>query len=156
MSSSSSNADMRDSVMPTKLDFSLLYLIYKSPVSAVCVEIAHWVGVSRFALTCRRMPETREMSFLNLSFSFVNFFISDFWFLSVFFKVSISDMSSSTWFWRDILSFISAWISMLVAKSLASKRSIISSLDSGIVLLLYCCMNFLLHRWNPYADRYIS
>ena len=41
MSSSSSNADMRDSVMPTKLDFSLLYLIYKSPVSAVCVEIAH-------------------------------------------------------------------------------------------------------------------
>ena len=44
-------------------------------------------------------------------------------------------MSSSTWFWRDILSFISAWISMLVAKSLASKRSIISSLDSGIVVL---------------------
>ena len=55
MSSSSSNVDIRDSVMSTKLDFSLLYLIYKSPVSAVCVEIAdrwEYQGSSQHAGEC--------------------------------------------------------------------------------------------------------
>ena len=134
--SSSSSAVNRESVMPTNFDLRTVYLSHKLPMPSACVEASQWTEfkVSVFLSVNRRMPETRDISFLSFSFSFINFLISFFWFLSVFLKESISVIRISTWFWRAFRSLISAWSSILVAKGFASRRKIIWSSDSEAVI----------------------
>ena len=126
--SPSSRADSRESVMPTNFDFNRSYL------SGMPFAHVVWVALSPLTLFCAlvylRIPESLEASFFNLSFSFNNFLISHFWFLSVFFRLSISDIKSSTWCWSDNLSSLSAWSSISDATSFASIRTNKSSFGS--------------------------
>ena len=118
---SSSSVRTNESVISVSLERKFSYLKHNSGSWTFGGSV--WAGwLSKYL----RTPLCLDNSFRNRSFSFVNFFTSLFWFLSVLLKLSISCIRISTWFCNATHSSCLHCNSKFMATKFASKRTILS------------------------------